>query len=489
MRKNIKEIGTKKLIFFAVITVVSMLIAMFSTSPISQAMGWDSAIFMTMGNLITEGGTLYIDLFDHKGPVLFFINSIPQFFIDGPIGIWVLEVIVMFISLLLLYKCAFMVLKNKSAIFVPVVYLILMSFSLEGGNFSEEYCNLFCIIGLYIYVKFVESGNKQLTNFAITILGVLFSLILFTRINNAVLLLAVIGCIGLHFLIYDRKRLLTYIVFGILGILIIAVPICLFFYSQSSLDEMLNATIFFNFDYSDNADSQSFFSFLAKITTSVFGLGIYSITLFGVASSVYGLIKKDFSYGFFNLIYTVVALFAVCLAGNDYFHYIVISVPSVAISVMILLKHLPIRNFFEKWHVILVVVSLVGLAGASILPFFVYPEGKTNIDYYRTHALEMLELIPEDERDSVFGYHIEPKWYPITNIIPCGKYFVLQEFWALVDESITEDMNDMFTNDPPKWLVVSPFDPVTNPVVLERIENDYEYMLENLTGTLYRLKD
>ena len=63
----------------------------------------DSAIFVYIGERMLAGKIPYVDLFDHKGPVLFFIQYLGLLLSPGSTnGIWVLEVVNMFFTLLLL---------------------------------------------------------------------------------------------------------------------------------------------------------------------------------------------------------------------------------------------------------------------------------------------------------------------------------------------------------------------------------------------------
>ena len=47
-----------------------------STSPLFSGWGYDSAMFQTMGKYWAEGYLPYVDLYDHKGPMIFFLNAL-----------------------------------------------------------------------------------------------------------------------------------------------------------------------------------------------------------------------------------------------------------------------------------------------------------------------------------------------------------------------------------------------------------------------------
>ena len=70
----------------------------YSTSPVYFHDGYDSAVFQTMGLALLHGKLPYVDLFDHKGPVLYFINAFGLWLGNGKLGIFVMQIIANTIS-------------------------------------------------------------------------------------------------------------------------------------------------------------------------------------------------------------------------------------------------------------------------------------------------------------------------------------------------------------------------------------------------------
>ena len=64
----------------------------------------DQAIFYTIGKAITSGKVLYTDIFDHKTPYIYFVNAIASLFDKNHLGLFTIEVIIMFITLIYVYK-------------------------------------------------------------------------------------------------------------------------------------------------------------------------------------------------------------------------------------------------------------------------------------------------------------------------------------------------------------------------------------------------
>lgn len=93
--KNISEFKSKKtrknLIIYAFLTlfcIAFLLLLSASTSPLYKDLcDGDSSIFIFFGKAITLGKDAYRDYFDHKGPILFYINALGYFLTKSKVGV------------------------------------------------------------------------------------------------------------------------------------------------------------------------------------------------------------------------------------------------------------------------------------------------------------------------------------------------------------------------------------------------------------------
>ena len=118
MNSLLSKSGKIKLITLILVSVFAgMLFCCAYTSPLFPYYNnSDSAIFMLIGKGMAEGKLCYVDLFDHKGPILFFIQAL-GWKIGGRTGIWLLECIAMLVSVAAIEKIC-RELKAKS--FIPL---------------------------------------------------------------------------------------------------------------------------------------------------------------------------------------------------------------------------------------------------------------------------------------------------------------------------------------------------------------------------------
>lgn len=105
-----------------------------------------------MGQLIQNGGTPYVDFFDHKGPVLYFINALGEGIVPGGLGIFFLQIVSSFIVFIYIYKLAHLFVSKLRAIIVLLLSVFIYSLLMEEGDICEEWELLAIVPSLYYSV-------------------------------------------------------------------------------------------------------------------------------------------------------------------------------------------------------------------------------------------------------------------------------------------------------------------------------------------------
>ena len=131
---------------------------------------WDDAdVYMTIGKAMLAGKELYLDIFDHKGPVLFFLHegaAMLSSLLSGSVrtsflGIYILEVACAFFYLL--YSLRTMRLFSSSSACLPLVCLLgVMTYSSDFfgyGDSVEEFVLPLLAQSLYFMLRFVEERH------------------------------------------------------------------------------------------------------------------------------------------------------------------------------------------------------------------------------------------------------------------------------------------------------------------------------------------
>ena len=94
----------RDIVFAGIAAVLFVLIFSFSTSPLYvDYWGSDSAQFQTIGMAWASGKVPYRDIFDHKGPFIFWVNMI-GYKLGGRTGVLTVQIFFLFFTFLGIYK-------------------------------------------------------------------------------------------------------------------------------------------------------------------------------------------------------------------------------------------------------------------------------------------------------------------------------------------------------------------------------------------------
>ena len=161
------------------------------SSPLNPFKPWelwvDSAVFKHIGYLMTKAYIPYKDIFDHKGPLVYLYNYIGTL-ISYYRGIWVIEVLSMFVTLVALYKSARLYLGKFYSIIVILICTSVLGVAFEEGNLVEEYALPFISIALYIFLEYFK--KKDITKFKLILNGFCFGGVCMLRPNMVSLWIA-----------------------------------------------------------------------------------------------------------------------------------------------------------------------------------------------------------------------------------------------------------------------------------------------------------
>ena len=177
-------------------------------------------------------------------------------------------------------------------------------------------------------------------------------------------------------------------------------------------------------------------------------------------------------------------LISLCIA-NRFPHYFAVFTP---VYLAYLLRYLRFdKRSFARLAVIGCCVVNLALAGGYSLSSIndIYIEQSSGIRHETLS--EDFSKIPEAERSSVIGYNIPASDYLSGDIIPCYKYYTLQETWSITNPTIQEEFFAWLSTSEPLWLLVTPHE--DNERVGDIIREKYELKYENDYLEFYRLKD
>ena len=97
----------------------------------------DSYVFQAFGKLCSQGAVPYLDLFDHKGPIIFYINTLGYLLCGTKMGVFLLQVISLSLALSIGYRQLRSYFEAPLSFFLILIWLISLTYTYEGGNLVE----------------------------------------------------------------------------------------------------------------------------------------------------------------------------------------------------------------------------------------------------------------------------------------------------------------------------------------------------------------
>ena len=201
----------------------------------------DSSIFIYMGHRVLQGDIPYRDMWDHKGPLIYYINALGLLLADGRWGVWSLELMAVATATLLgfyVFKRAF---GLWPALFAATLFVVELRLVLDKGNMTEEYALPLQMLLLWLICRAIES-RRTAYYFGI---GVAAALCFLLRPN----IVGIPVAFGLILLLESRKELhkesLKNLAVAVIGGLLVIGWAFVYFLSKGALLEMLDAMFVF----------------------------------------------------------------------------------------------------------------------------------------------------------------------------------------------------------------------------------------------------
>jgi len=486
---------TDKLIYLGLFLIAFAVIICSSFSPMNfRRMHVDSAVYVTISQGITRGLLPYRDFADNKGPLLYLI-TVPGLFMGGFTGIWITELILMFVSVLFAYKTA-LFFGDRHIAFIGTTFSFVILLSFFNIHVSgEEYSMPFLMISLYIFAKHFLS-QKQETKFTeLIILGACLACSVLIKQNMFFLWLGFCMIIFAESIIKRRFVMLGRYVSGFcLGIIVIFLPVYLYLKTNGIINVFYEQVVIAGAARGLEATS------LKDIVNNFYAIIHRNYSVLPLFFGLFGMITKYKHTSFcFYLGYTVsyflTALFlAISGAGGSVIHYNMVFIPYFvpAVTFIVGLVH---SVFSEK-----------RIKGAVLILFFciVFSEGLVRylIDFSKiirhSSGRELInagKMIDENTNpdDTIIALR-HAYIYPFTKRNAASKYIFQGAGLDLVPGASEEFISDILNNKPAIIAVFTAEDGDGSTIYLEKwhapiyelMKNEYSLLSEENGYKLFK---
>ncbi len=448
MKKSSGTVSYKGWILSFMTAGLLLLLFSWSTSPLYLTYGCDSPFFQIIGLGITQGKIPYVDLFDHKGPVPFFMNALGYSLGLGRSGLFIVQVLWMTVTLKLMYMTVSLFVSNSRQRFsaMALTMLPLIDFITEG-NQVEEWQLPFIALTLFLLCRYMLSGQPHHPVWQSMVYGLCFGMVFYNRPNDGVMWIgALFFGLLLRWIVrkYYREIAGNIIAF-IGGFVIITVPILTYFAVHDAVDDMIFGMIVHNIRYAGGA----------LFTWG--GIGMILIPALFIAVTLV-LERKEGNNDFGYVLIPVLVFVVILIGKRDYYHYLIPFIPFIAICMALCLKH-SWKKFLWTVCILFAIFSYRELTFMS-KAFSLRPTLKEL--YSQTDSL--FDCVPEEYRNQIWNYNLDvlhegdsPRVMSLMSVFLHKGITPSSPVLAAYDIESLSDRFD-FSLYKPEWLIMNPDD-------------------------------
>lgn len=241
-----------KLILYSLFLSTLFLLICSRSSPLYPMNDWEDVhIFFTLGRSVTDGLVLYRDVYDQKGPLLYFIFTLAScisrttFF-----GVFLLEIVTFAAFLYFSAKCAQLYLGNSPAIWFILTLMApatMLATSFANGSSAEQYCLWIFPCSLYFIDKAIHESRRLKPGEAFTI-GLCAGYALYIKFTILGFFLGLALFVLIWYLFYEKaaKELPGTILSFLGGIAAVSVPIFLYFLINGAIEDFFTGYFYNN---------------------------------------------------------------------------------------------------------------------------------------------------------------------------------------------------------------------------------------------------
>lgn len=312
--------------------------------------------------------------------------------------------------------------------------------------------------------------------------GVSFAVCFLTRVTNGVTICAGTMVIGV-ILIKNQKYcdLIKNAIGFSVGIFLGISPFALYFANESIFGEFLYGTIGFNIEYQKAMEPWIFSAGLKEWVEFLLVYSPYCMILL----TIFLLLRtRKYVLAVYSIVCFVLESY-LFFSGAGFWQYAMIAVPQVTLLLNEIWALREKRKIYGLW-VSLILCGVLMIGGKTIYNI-------TNM--YQLYHLKgeneyqkLLEMMPEEERNAFVTYgggFADKQIYLLNDILPCEKYFILQEWHAGFSENIKQDIHSEYAECKAEWILTRD----STETIQDILDKEYELIASEDEYKLYHRKD
>jgi hypothetical protein len=282
--------GHWSLVISIIACIIIGIAAVFPLNPnIMKFAGQDSGVFLYTGTKILNGGVPYNDVWDHKPPLIYFVDALALLITPSSlVGIFIIQVIFQITSNILVFFLL------RKYIPLPLTLLLICAFSIYclefsgGGNLTGFYALPFQLLMLLLLSRLSK-------NYTIVSIGFLtgFSFIcalMFRQTSISIFIgFAIISLLRFGEI---KSNIIKFIGKALLGAAIIFLPLAIYFGLNNALKSFWNQAFYFNFIYTDVRSVADKIGAVTSGLETLIENGLLLFAVLGIFIICYKIIKR-----------------------------------------------------------------------------------------------------------------------------------------------------------------------------------------------------
>lgn len=163
-KKN--TIIVNSLIYFLLLTFsFSLLYICTASSPRYATNPWNDAnAFLTMGRAMSSGLTIYKDIFEQKGPLLYLLHAVASLISDSSfLGVYIIQSLFLSATAFAAYKIASLYVGTAWSVISAVLtcFVTVNSGCYYYGDSAEEFCLPLLMISIYFFCRYFRNTEQN----------------------------------------------------------------------------------------------------------------------------------------------------------------------------------------------------------------------------------------------------------------------------------------------------------------------------------------
>jgi len=441
-----------------VLGLITLLVATYSPlNPLfEKAITTDQAVFFTIAEGLLDGKLAYVDFFDHKGPLLYMILALGLVFPGEMIGNFMIEIGVIFVSALFLYKIANLFAARWISL-LSVLIIFCSDITLYTTANSEEYIFPLICISTYLFLLQLKNGIDRRQ---VLIIGFCGMLVFFLKFNYC-LIWASLGILLFIWMLLQKKHKLDIVkmcVAFFAGMILAVVPFAIYLFATGSFDEFLEVYVLYSLNYAEftGIDARiNCIKFLLDTPISIFFyISLFVLLLYLIYRSVtkkesfLEMRQEQFVLAIYFCVFSLAVLGVTASPGQSWYYYkqgaIIIFIVPIALVMNMLFELLSIK-LNKVICAVIVVIAFVASIHTRLTPSWY----KITTDYRFASAMTICDIINQNctEDDNMISFTNDCTMYFYSDCEPASRIFFPSA--AVVNEGLFDElMSDLNRNKP-----------------------------------------